>query len=96
MTKASWDTPDGVIKEAEGDPTQAGDGVGFKAILIRYLQRAYPWLNDESLKAAIVDFVNIQYWSLTQFDSNSPSQPLEYGRNWTGPAFSTWLSHTEM
>ena len=79
-----WNDDQGVLNEGNGDVTKSDDGVEFKAILIRDLHRAYPYFSDEQLKADILQFINIQYWALTQLDSDSKTQPVNYGRNWTG------------
>lgn len=96
MTNANWNTPSGVMKEGEGNPKETNDVVEFKAILTRYLLKAYPWLEDQHLKAAIVKFVNVQYWGMVTLDSDSAEHPITYGRNWTGPSYSTWTSHSQM
>ena len=80
-----WNDPKGIIKEGKGDVTKSDDGIGFKSIMIRYLNRASEWITDDDLKAAIQQYINIQYYALTQLDSDSKSHPVNYGRNWEGP-----------
>jgi hypothetical protein len=95
MTTDVWNTAEGIIKEAEGPATASDDAIGFKSIMIRYLAKAHPWLNDENVKAAILRYINIQYWALTTLDSDSPT-PIRYGRNWTGPAFNVSSEHAQL
>ena len=90
-----WNTPSGFIKEGAGDPAQDDDGVGFKAILIRYLRQAHRYVSKD-VQEAIVDYINIQYYAITQLASNDPSHPVEYGRNWTGPGFKVATAKTNM
>ena len=53
--------------------------------MIRYLQKSAPWLGDDELVQVITEYVNIQYYALTQLDSDSKTKPVRYGRNWEGP-----------
>ena len=96
MTTDVWNTPEGVIDEAEGSATASDDAIGFKSIMIRYLVKAHPWLSDETVKAAIVQYINIQYWALTTLDSDSAKHPIRYSRNWTGPAFNVSSEHAQL
>lgn len=96
MTNDVWNNPQGIIREGEGSPRESDDSIGFKSILIRYLTKAHPWLSDEKVKAAIVQYINIQYWALTTLDSDSPSHPIRYGRNWTGPAYNVSSEHAQL
>lgn len=84
MTTNIWNNAQGVITEGAGDPSEGDDGVGFKAILIRYLHQSYPILSAK-VQVAIRQYINIQYWSLVNKDSNDPKHPVQYGRNWVGP-----------
>lgn len=63
--------------------------------MIRYLQKVAPWLADDELVGAITEYVNIQYYALTQLDSNSPTRPVRYGRNWEGP-YSMSSDHAQL
>ena len=96
MNNDVWNNPQGIIKEGEGSATASDDSIGFKSILIRYLTKAHPWLADEDVKAAIVRYINIQYWALATLDSDSPSHPIRYGRNWTGPAYNVSSEHAQL
>lgn len=96
MNNDVWNDPQGIIKEGEGSATASDDSIGFKSILIRYLTKAHPWLTDEDVKAAIVQYINIQYWALTTLSSDSPSHPIRYGRNWTGPAYNVSSEHAQL
>lgn len=82
---APWNNAQGVIKEGKGDETKSDDGIGFKSILIRYLQKSVPWLQDDELTDAIKEYANIQYYALSQLDSDNKNHPLKFGRNWEGP-----------
>ena len=64
--------------------------------MIRYLQKAYYWIKDEDIKAAIVQYINIQYYALTHFAADSDTMPIRYGRNWTGPAFNLSSQHAQV
>lgn len=83
MTTGIWNNQQGVITEGQGNVTEGNDGIGFKAILIRYLHAAFPFFSQE-VQEAITQYINIQYWALVSLDSNNPDIPVEYGRNWTG------------
>jgi len=96
MTTKQWNTDKSIIKEGDGSPTGVDNVIAFKPILIRYLAKAYPWLQDEGVKAAILQYINIQYWALTTRAADSSSHPVNYGRNWTGPAFDGSNVHTQM
>ena len=86
MNTPLWNTAQGAIFEGRGNVTASDDGIGFKSVLIRNLHRVYDWM-DADVQEAITQYVNIQYWSLVNYDSNDPAQPMQYGRNWTGPSF---------
>ena len=74
----------GIIKEADGlNATAADFDISFPPVLINYLRRASQYFSSD-LQAAITQYINIQYYGLTQLDSNNPEAPLTYGRNWTG------------
>ena len=96
MTTTAWNSDNGIISEGNGDPSAQTNVQGFKAILIRYLHQAYPYLTDSDTKQAIIDYVNIQYYGLSQLDSDSQSQPVNYGRNWTGPGYENTNPHTQL
>jgi hypothetical protein len=96
MNTGVWNTAEGIINEAEGSATASDDAIGFKSILIRYLAKAHPWLSDEGVKAAIVQYINIQYWALTTLSSDAATHPIRYGRNWTGPAFNVSSQHAQL
>ncbi len=83
MTTSTWNNPQGIIFEGTGNVTASEDGIGFKAILIRYLHTAYQFF-DEDVQDAIRQYIDIQYCALVNDDSNDPEMPVEYGRNWTG------------
>lgn len=84
MDTTRWNDPTGIIKEGQGDAMKDDDGVGFKAILIRALHTAYPWVSSQ-VQANTVQYLNIQYYAITQLDSDSKTKPTNYGRNWLGP-----------
>jgi len=96
MSTGQWNTASGIIKEGEGTATGSDDVMGFKSIMIRYLAKVYPWLADEGIKAAIVQYINIQYWALTTLDSDSSTHPVKYGRNWNGPAYTVSSVHAQL
>ncbi|ORX35268.1 glycosyl hydrolase family 76-domain-containing protein [Kockovaella imperatae] len=83
MNTPVWNTDQGVIFEGAGNVTQGNDAIGFKSVLIRNLHRISQWM-DSDVQEAIRQYVNIQYWSLVNNDSNNPNMPIQYGRNWTG------------
>ena len=96
MNTYVWNTPQGINKESDGESANSDDSIGFRAILIRYLHKAHPYLQDQSVKDAIVRYINIQYWALTQLSSDDINQPIRYGRNWTGPAFNISTEHAQL
>jgi len=96
MNTPIWNTASGINKEGAGDEAASDDSIGFKSIMIRYLHKAYPWFTDEAVKAAVVQYINIQYWALTQLGSDSSTHPIRYGRNWTGPAFNLSSEHAQL
>lgn len=96
MSSGQWNTAGGVIKEGEGTATGSDDVMGFKSIMIRCLAKVHPWLADEGIKAAIVQYINIQYWALTTLASNPPTHPVQYGRNWNGPAYTVSSVHAQL
>jgi predicted alpha-1,6-mannanase (GH76 family) len=79
-----WNTDMGVIKQESGEWDKSDDGLGFKLIYVRYLQKVHPWLNDQKVKDAIVQYVNIQYDSLVWLASDSAVKPVNFGRSWDG------------
>lgn len=95
LPSAPWNNAKGIIKEAKGDIEKSDDGIGFKSIMIRYLQKSAPWLNSKELVSAIREYINIQYYALTQLDSDSKTSPVRYGRNWEGP-FSMSSEHAQV
>lgn len=82
---APWNNDKGIIREAAGDVEKSDDGIGFKSIMIRYLRPAAALVGDEELSTAVKEYINIQYYALTQLDSDSQTKPVRYGRNWEGP-----------
>lgn len=87
MTTSIWNDEQGIITQAVGyNPTSTNFTLTFGPVLIRYLDRSYDFF-DKHMQRAILDYVNIQYWAITQLDSNSKTDPTLYGRNWTGPAY---------
>ena len=94
ISSAPWNTKSGWIDEGSGDAAQTNDAIEFKAIMIRYLHRTVGWFNDRELTEAVTGFINIQYYALTQRDSDNKDHPVRYGRNWPGPyAKSTTQAH---
>lgn len=96
MTTKNWNTAKGINKEGEGPVGSSDNIIGFKSIMIRYLAKAYSWFADVDVKAAILQYVNIQYWAMTTRASDSQSHPVNYGRNWTGPAYSVSSVHAQL
>jgi predicted alpha-1,6-mannanase (GH76 family) len=92
---APWNNAQGIIKEGKGNETVSDDAIGFKSILIRYLQKSIPWLQDDDLTNAITEYVNIQYYALSQLDSDDKNKPLQFGRNWEGP-YSSSTDHAQL
>ena len=92
---APWNNAQGIIKEGRGDVSESDDGIGFKSILIRYLQKSVPWIQDAELATAITEYVNIQYYALSQLDSDYMTHPRKFGRNWEGP-FSVSTDHAQL
>lgn len=89
MITASLKTPEwnndlGVIKQGSGKWDVSDDGLGFKSIYVRYLQKVHPWLANQAIKDAIVQYVNIQYDSLVWAASDSTVDPVNFGRSWDG------------
>lgn len=87
MTTSEWNDNRGIITAGVGKTLNSN---GFKLTagpaLIRYLHQSYQYF-DADTQAAIIQYINIQYYAITQLDSNSPTAPQMYGRNWTGPAY---------
>jgi hypothetical protein len=96
MNTGQWNTAKGINKEGEGPVDESENIIGFKSIMFRYLAKAHPWLADEGVKSAILQYINIQYWALTSRASDSPSHPVNFGRNWTGPAYTQTSVHAQM
>ena len=86
MTTTLWNTAKGVNSEGSGDPTAGGDGLEFKPVLMRALIFVHPWMAAD-VQSAIVRYIDVQYWSMVNYDSDDAKAPTQYGRNWTGPAF---------
>ena len=82
---APWNNDNGIIKEGSGDAMKTDDGIGFKSIMIRYLHKAALLIDQPDLTDAIREYVNIQYYGLSQLASDDPDHPVQYGRNWLGP-----------
>lgn len=91
-----WNNDQGIIKEGAGSPGR-DDGIGFKAVLIRSLLNSYRFF-DKSLQTAIIDYVNIQYYAVTQLNSDDSKKPTSYGRNWAGPNYDpkSWTPQTQL
>lgn len=88
MTTDLWNTEQGVFANGTKDKS-APMVAGLKSVLIRGLHLVSP-LMDADMQNAILQYVNIQYWSLANYDSDNAAQPLRYGPNWNGPRnFST-------
>lgn len=90
-----WNTPQGVNKDGEGAADGSADPIGFKSILIRYLNKAYPYFSKD-VQASIRHYVNIQYWAMVNLASDDAYAPIRYGRNWTGPAFNLSTEHAQV
>lgn len=85
MTSNVWNTPQGVLFEATAkDSPGRRSVVGLMGVLIRRLHLIYAFM-DEDMQAAIRQYVNIQYWSLVNRDSDDAEKPLVFGKDWTGP-----------
>ncbi|KAK7899844.1 hypothetical protein LTR67_003589 [Exophiala xenobiotica] len=95
MNRTSWIDGDGTLTERDAYPGTGPnpapawencDGVGFKAILLRNLAKLYRTLRREDvnfeLQGTIKDFVEHQFWSLQDRDTNGHDQ---YGPWWAGP-----------
>ena len=73
---------------------EGNDNITFKSILIRALYDSFNYFGDEELKNAVREYINIQYYGVTQLGSDNPAAPVNYGRNWVGPyAASTAHAH---
>ena len=92
---APWNNAEGIIKEGKGDETVSNDVIGFKSILIRYLQKSIPWLEDDELSDAITEYANIQYYALSQLNADNKNKPVKFGRNWEGP-YKSSTDHAQM
>lgn len=85
MTSAVWNTPQGVIFEENASQSPAGRSVvGLMGVLIRRLHTVYAFM-DADVQEAIRQYVNIQYWSLVNHDSDDATKPLVFGKSWPGP-----------
>jgi len=76
MNTPQWNNNQGIIKEGEGDAIGENDAIGFKSVLIRYLTKAYPWISDNDIKAAILQYINIQYYALVNLASDDKYAPI--------------------
>lgn len=94
-SEAPWNSDNGIISEGKGDATKSDDGIGFKSIMIRYLNRVLPWLDDSKIAEAMREYVNIQYYALSQLDSDDKTAPVRFGRNWQGP-YTVSTRHAQM
>lgn len=84
MVTPDWNTPSGIIFEGNGyNSRKELFGMSFRSVLIRFLHQSYAYV-DADTQAAILQYINIQYYAITQLDSNDPAKPTKYGRNWTG------------
>ena len=94
MTSDEFNDSRGILKKGVGSNLTAPSWfITNSPELVRFLQNAYPYF-DADLQGAIVQYTNIQYWAITQLDSDSKTAPLLYGRNWTGPAFEIATNQT--
>lgn len=84
MVTSHWNTPSGIIFEGDGSNSKKElFGMTFRSVLIRFLHQAYIYF-DADTQVAILQYINIQYYAISQLDSNDPANPDKYGRNWTG------------
>lgn len=95
LVTPGWHNKNGIIKEGAGPAAESNDGIGFRSVLIRGLYRSFGYLKDEQLKAAVLEYINIQYYGLTQSASDSKMVPVNYGRTWAGP-FELSTSHAQL
>lgn len=96
MIHPDWHADSGVIKEGGGPAGDSNDGIGFKSVLVRGLYRSWEYFWDEQLKHAIREYINIQYYGLTQLASDNQKQPVNFGRTWSGPKFELSTSHAQL
>lgn len=93
---ASWNSANGISQEADSQSSPTGDGIEFQAVLVRNLRLAYPYFSSD-LQKDILQYINIQYYGITQLDSDSKTAPKLYSQRWTGPYNTTEFSiHTEI
>lgn len=84
MVTSDWNTLSGIIFEGDGhNSTKEGFGMTLRSALIRFLHESYAYV-DADTQAAILQYINVQYYAITQLDSDDPAKPEKYGRNWTG------------
>lgn len=74
----------GIMQEGAATFTGPFGLAGLQSIIIRRFNQLFG-LFTNSVQQAMLQYANIQYWALTQCDSDSPSQPNIYGPYWTGP-----------
>ena len=94
QTSAPWNADNGVNKEGQGPDHSNDNSIWFRPILMRGLMTAHPYMPVD-VQAAIVQYINIQYYSLVNNDSNDPKAPVQFGRYWPGP-FSVSTSQSQM
>lgn len=93
-------TEPGAFSKGKHDPWEAGDGVGFKAVLMRQFGTVYEVLmrtrpdNQKAMATAalIKKFINVNFKSQQERNTNGNGQ---YGPWWNGP-FEAPSSHSQM
>ena len=96
MTTSVWNNAEGIITQGVGSNLTSNDfPIIFGDVLIRYLHQYFDYF-DAEVQKAIIQYVNIQYYAITQLDSNSRTHPKLYGRNWTGPGYVLATNYTVM
>ena len=71
MTTSEWNDALGITKQAVGSNlTSTNFTLTFGPVLIRYLDRSYDYF-DADMQHAILDYINLQYWAITQLDTKS-------------------------
>lgn len=84
LTTDLWNSNKGVLV-GHTMPGQT-EVAGLKSVLVRNMALIYP-LMDAEMQAALLQYINIQYWSLVNFDSDDASRPVNYGVSWNGPKY---------
>ncbi|KUJ06785.1 uncharacterized protein LY89DRAFT_743424 [Mollisia scopiformis] len=91
LTTNIWNTNQGVLLHTSNTSTKV---VGIQSVLIRRLHFVYPFM-DADVQDAIRQYVNIQYWSLVNYDSDNATKPLLYGSSWDGPKYTAATGRTQ-